>query len=64
MNDLVLELDAAYSGSWIDSPEQTDQSEELTYVDIAPLECLILPGTPTGNQISYQLLWNHRDLNW
>ena len=31
---LVLELDAAYSGSSIDSSDQTDESQELTYVDI------------------------------
>jgi len=34
LDELVLELDAAYSGSLIDSPEQADQSQELTYVDI------------------------------
>ena len=32
--DLVLELDAAYSASAIDSPNQADESQELTYVDI------------------------------
>ena len=31
---LVLELDAAYSGSPIDSPDPAEQSQELTYVDI------------------------------
>ena len=31
---LVLELDAAYSNSTIESPGQVDQSQELTYVDI------------------------------
>ena len=31
---LVLELDAAYSDSTIGSPDQVDQSQELTYVDI------------------------------
>ncbi len=30
----VLELDAAYSTSSISSPDQADQSQELTYVDI------------------------------
>jgi len=33
-NCLVLDLDAAYSDSSIGSPEQADQSQELTYVDI------------------------------
>ena len=31
---LVFELDAAYSASSIVSPDQADQSQELTYVDI------------------------------
>ena len=34
MEDLVLDLDAAYSDSSIGSPDQADQSQELTYVDI------------------------------
>ena len=34
VDDLVLELDAAYSGSSIESPDQADPSQELTYVDI------------------------------
>jgi hypothetical protein len=34
VDELVLHLDAAYSGSSIDSPDQADQSQELTYVDI------------------------------
>jgi len=34
MEDLVLELDAAYSDSSIGFPDQTDQPQELTYVDI------------------------------
>ena len=34
VDELVLQLDAAYSGSSIDSPDQADQSQELTYVDI------------------------------
>ena len=34
VGQLVLELDAAYSGSSIDSPEEADQSQEPTYVDI------------------------------
>ena len=34
VDDLVLELDAAYSDSSVDSPDQADQSQELTYVDI------------------------------
>jgi len=34
VDGLVLELDAAYSNSTIDSPDQVDQSQELTYVDI------------------------------
>ena len=31
---LVLELDAAYSANAIGSPDQADESQELTYVDI------------------------------
>jgi hypothetical protein len=34
VDGLVLELDAAYSDSTINSPDQVDQSQELTYVDI------------------------------
>ena len=34
IDGLVLELDAAYSASSIDSPDQADQSQELTYIDI------------------------------
>jgi hypothetical protein len=34
LSGLVLELDAAYSNSTIESPDQVDQSQELTYVDI------------------------------
>ena len=34
MDGLVLELDAAYSASSIDSSDQVDQCQELTYVDI------------------------------
>jgi hypothetical protein len=34
VDGLVLDLDAAYSASSIDSPDQSDQSQELTYVDI------------------------------
>ena len=34
VDDLVLELDAAYSDSSIGFPDQTDQPQELTYVDI------------------------------
>ncbi len=34
VDELVLELDAAYSGSSIDSPDPADESQELTYVDI------------------------------
>jgi hypothetical protein len=34
VDGLVLELDAAYSTSSIRSPDQADQSQELTYVDI------------------------------
>ena len=30
----MLDLDAAYSDSSIGSPDQADQSQELTYVDI------------------------------
>jgi len=34
VDGLVLELDAVYSDSTINSPDQVDQSQELTYVDI------------------------------
>lgn len=34
VDGLVLELDAAYSDSSIDSPDQADPLQELTYVDI------------------------------
>ena len=34
VEDLVLELDAAYSDSPIESRDQADESQELTYVDI------------------------------
>jgi len=34
VDGLVLELDAAYSDSSIGSPDQADQSQELTYVGI------------------------------
>ena len=34
VDGLVLELDAAYSDSSIGFPDQTDQSQELTCVDI------------------------------
>ncbi len=34
VDDLVLELNAAYSASSIDSPDQADGAQELTYVDI------------------------------
>ena len=34
LDGLVLELDAAYSASSIDSSDQADESQELTYVDI------------------------------
>jgi hypothetical protein len=34
VEDLVLELDASYSDSLIGFPDQTDQPQELTYVDI------------------------------
>ena len=34
MDELVLELDAAYSASSIDSSDQVDQCQELTYFDI------------------------------
>ena len=34
VDGLVVELDAAYSGSSLDSPHQADESQELTYVDI------------------------------
>ena len=33
-DELVLELDAAYSGNAIDAPNEADESHELTYVDI------------------------------
>ena len=34
VDGLVLELDAAYSASSIDSPDHADESQDLTYVDI------------------------------
>jgi hypothetical protein len=34
MHELVLELDAAHCGNSIDSPNEVDESRELTYVDI------------------------------
>ena len=34
VDHLVLELDAAYSDSSIGFPNQADQTQELTYVDI------------------------------
>ena len=34
VDDLVLELDAAYTGNSLDSPVEADESHELTYVDI------------------------------
>jgi len=34
VDGLVLDLDAAYSDSAIDSPDQADESQDLTYVDI------------------------------
>ncbi len=45
VDELVLQLDAAYSGSSIDSPDQADQSQELTYddIDTFPGELLIIP---------------------
>lgn len=33
-HDLVLQLDAAYSGGSIDSPDEAGQSRDLSYVDI------------------------------
>ena len=34
VDELVLELDSAYSGSSTDSPNESDAPHELTYVDI------------------------------
>ena len=34
VDNLVLELDAAFSDSSMGSPDQADQPQELTYVDI------------------------------
>lgn len=34
VDELVLELDPAYSGNAIDAPNEADESHELTYVDI------------------------------
>ena len=34
MDDLVLELDVAYSASSIDLPDEADQPQETIYVDI------------------------------
>jgi len=33
VDELVLELEPAYSGSSLDSPDRSDQFQELTYVD-------------------------------
>ena len=33
-DELVLELDAAYSGNSLDTPVEADECQELTYVDI------------------------------
>ena len=33
VDDLVLELDTSYSGA-VDSPDEADQSQRMTYVDI------------------------------
>ncbi len=35
VDELVLELDATYADNSIDSGDQADSSQELTYVDIA-----------------------------
>ena len=49
VDGLVLELDAAYSASSIDSSDQVDRSQELTYVDIdtflPPFNQPFSPGT-------------------
>ena len=34
VEDLVLELDAAFAGRSLEPPDQADESQELTYVDI------------------------------
>ena len=34
VDELVLELDAAFADSSLGSPDQADESQELTYVDI------------------------------
>jgi hypothetical protein len=34
VDELVLELDAAYADNLLDSGDQADPSQELTYVDI------------------------------
>ena len=34
VHELVLELDPAYSGNALDAPNEADESQELTYVDI------------------------------
>jgi len=34
VHELVLELDAAYCGNALDTPNEADESQELTYVDI------------------------------
>jgi hypothetical protein len=34
VDELVFELDAAYSGNSLDAPNEADESHELTYVDI------------------------------
>jgi hypothetical protein len=55
--ELVIELDAAYSGSSIDSPYQADESQELTYVDVdAFLESfLIIPDADRYGDDAHEL---------
>ena len=45
VDGLVLELDAAYSASSIDSSDQVDRSQELTYVVIDILFSKLHPGS-------------------
>ena len=37
VDEWVLELDAAYSGNSLDAPNEAEESQELTYVDIDTL---------------------------
>ncbi|HUG70967.1 MAG TPA: hypothetical protein VMM76_24675 [Pirellulaceae bacterium] len=42
VDELVLELDAAYADNLLDSGDQADPSQELTYVDLCPTSVFAL----------------------